>query len=69
MGKYDHINQEKGFEFSAQKPYDRPLFYSLTYPEKYMFTPDPMPAYWASLEGMTLEEAVAKAKDFPRLFK
>lgn len=59
LGNYSSINQQRSFEFSYSQPYVRPAFYSLTYPEKYMFTPDPIPPYWASLEGMTLAEALA----------
>ena len=61
MGNYKIINQDKNFEFSSINLYDRPLFYSLEYDEKYMFTPDPMPPYWADLTGMTLSDAMAWA--------
>lgn len=61
MGNYTIINQQRSFNFSIRERYERPLLYSLTYPEKYMYAPDAMPAYWADLEGMTLEEALAWA--------
>ena len=59
LGNYTSINQERSLTLSMQNQYVRQPFYSLTYPEKYMFTPDPMPPYWADLSGMTLEEASA----------
>ena len=63
MGNYSSINQDKSFGFSMQKQYVRPLFYSLTYPDVFMFTPDPMPDYWADLSGMTVAEAMAWASE------
>ena len=61
MGNYTTINQTRSFSFSAKKKYERPALFQLTYPENYMYEPEPMPAYWADLEGMTLEEAMAWA--------
>lgn len=61
MGKYSSIKQITSFEFSIKEKYERPALYSLSYPDNFMFTPDPMPAYWVDLEGMTLEEAMAWA--------
>ena len=61
MGNYKTINQEYSFEYSSRSPYERPAFFSLEYDDKFMYEPDPMPAYWASLEGMTLVEAMAWA--------
>ena len=57
MGNYPSYDQEYSFNISMQNQYVRPPFYSETYPEEYMFTPDPMPAYWPSLSGMNLAEA------------
>ena len=62
MGEYTKVSQEKAFEFSSLYPYSRPLFYSLDYDKKFCYEPDPMPPYWASLEGMTLEDASSWAK-------
>ena len=61
MGKYKSIKQNSSFSFSIREKYEEPPLYSLTYPDVFMFTPDPMPAYWIDLEGMTLEEAMAWA--------
>lgn len=61
LGNYKTIDQEYTFEYSSKSPYVRPLFYSLEYENKFMYEPDPMPAYWADLEGMTLAEAMAWA--------
>ena len=61
MGKYDAYDQIYSFEFSGQNPYVRAPFYSLDYENKYVYTPDPMPAYWPTLTGMTIEEAYAWA--------
>ena len=63
LGQYSNVKQEKNFEFSSKNLYERPLFYSLEYEEKYMYSPDPMPAYWADLEGMTVPEAMAWASE------
>lgn len=61
MGNYSTINQKYAFEFSARSPYERPAFYSLEYENKFLYEPDPMPAYWADLSGVTLAEATAWA--------
>ena len=61
MGNYTVINQDRSFNFSIREKYERPALFQLSYPEVYMYEPDPMPAYWADLEGMTLEEAMAWA--------
>lgn len=63
MGKYYSINQEYSFKFSARAPYVRPNFYSLDYESRYLFTPEPMPPYWADLSGMTYAEALAWASE------
>ena len=63
MGNYKTINQERGFSFSIRDKYIAPELYSESYPNNFMFTPDPMPAYWASLDGMTLSEAMSWASE------
>ena len=57
MGNYKTISQDSSFEFSARTPYNRPLFYSLEYENKFLFEPDPMPAYWINFKGMSLSDA------------
>lgn len=61
LGNYKKINQDKNFEFSNKNPYSRPAFYSLDYSNDFMFTPDPMPAYWPTLEGLSVSEALSWA--------
>ena len=61
MGNYKTYNQKKNHVFSLDSEYVRPALYSTEYSNTYMFTPDPMPAYWASLTDMTVSEAVAWA--------
>lgn len=61
LGNYKKINQDKNFEFSNKNPYVRSPFYSLDYDNNYMFTPDPMPAYWPMLDEMSVSEALAWA--------
>lgn len=61
LGQYSVVNQNNNFEFSTRNPYERPLFYSLEYEDKFMYSPDPMPPYWADLEGLTVAEAMAWA--------
>lgn len=61
MGEFKTVNQTKNFEFSVHYPYARPGFTSDNYDNKYMFTPDPMPPYWATLSGLTQSEAQAWA--------
>lgn len=63
MGKYDVYDQVYSFEFSGQNPYVRSPFYSLDYESKYVYSPDPIPAYWPTLTGMTLAEAMAWATE------
>jgi polyisoprenyl-teichoic acid--peptidoglycan teichoic acid transferase len=63
MGEYTSIDQDSNFEFSTMNLYDRPAFYSESYPDEFMYTPDPMPAYWASLSGMSVSEAMAWANE------
>ncbi len=62
MGNYKTYNQTKNFTFSLDDKYVRPDLVSTDYEAKFMFEPDPMPAYWATLEGMTQNEALAWAK-------
>lgn len=61
MGNYKTIKQEKNFEYSINTKYVRDPYYSLDYEEKYLFTPDPMPPFWASLTDMSLSDAIAWA--------
>lgn len=61
MGNFSSINQKYSFEFSSQNPYIREPFYSLDYDEKFVYSPDPMPNYWADLSGMTMVEALSWA--------
>ena len=61
MGNYSTIKQNASFDFSIRNKYVRPPLYSLSYPSVFMYSPDPMPAYWASLDGMTFDEAAAWA--------
>ena len=63
MGNYDSITQNYSFEFSAQDSYVRAAFYSESYPDEFMYQPDPMPAYWANLSGMTYAEAMEWASE------
>ncbi len=63
MGQYDRISQENSFAFSARNPYVRPAFYSTEYEQKFMFEPDPMPPYWATLEGMPYADAMQWAAE------
>ncbi len=62
MGKYKTYNQTKNFTFSLDDEYERPVLVSTDYEAKFMYEPDPMPAYWATLEGMTTNDALAWAK-------
>ncbi len=63
LGDYKKVNQVKNFDFSCHNLYERPALYSESYPDVFMFTPDPMPAYWASLEGMSVAEAMSWASN------
>lgn len=61
MGNYKTIKQDRNFTFSMDSEYIRPALYSLDYDEKYMYTPDPMPPFWASLTDMYVDDAIAWA--------
>lgn len=61
MGNYKTINQTKNFEFSLDYEYERPSLISTEYEHKFLFEPDPMPAYWAALSGMTQGQAMSWA--------
>jgi len=61
MGNFSSINQTKSFSFSLREKYERPALFSLTYPDVFMYEPDPMPAYWIDLEGMSADEAMSWA--------
>jgi len=58
MGEYNTIVQDRSFEFSSLNPYVRAPFYSTDYENKFLFTPPPMPAYWANLVGLSQSEAM-----------
>ena len=58
MGNYNVINQDPSFEFSIRSKYEAPQLYSESYPDVFMYSPDPMPAYWAALDGLTVSEAM-----------
>ena len=58
MGEYATISQERAFEFSSLNPYVRPAFYSTDYENEFLFTPPPMPPYWANLVGLSQAEAM-----------
>lgn len=62
LGKFSTINQAYAFEYSAHNPYERDPFYSTEYDNTaVLYEPDPMPAYWPSLDGYTLAEAMSWA--------
>lgn len=58
LGNFSTINQDNTFEFSSQEPYVREPFYSESYPNNFMYQPDPMPPYWADLTGMSVGDAM-----------
>lgn len=57
MGNYDTITQDRNFTFNFDEVYARPAIYSTEYPQEFMYTPDPMPPYWADLTGMSVSSA------------
>jgi LCP family protein required for cell wall assembly/uncharacterized repeat protein (TIGR02543 family) len=57
MGNYTNPVQTKNFEFSLDNEYERPALFSTEYEHKFVYEPDPMPAYWATLEGLSSSEA------------
>ena len=57
MGKYDRIDQTKNTVFSMDNEYIRPELVSTDYEKDFLFTPDPMPAYWQTLVGCTESQA------------
>ena len=61
MGNYKTITQSKNHSFSLDNEYERPELISTEYEHKFLYEPDPMPPYWATLEGMTASEAMAWA--------
>ena len=63
MGNYDSVKQTKNFEFSLSlsDEYIRPAMYSTEYEHKFVYEPDPMPPYWAQLEGMKQSDAMSWA--------
>jgi len=62
MGNWDSVSQEKNFTFSLDDKYVRPDLVSNDYDNKYMFEPDPMPAYWATLIGLSESQAASWAR-------
>ena len=63
LGKHSSIKQNYNFSFSIRDEYERPALYSTSYPNKFLYEPEPMPAYWATLVGMTVQEAQDWAKE------
>ena len=63
MGNYKTMNQERKFEFNFDDVYERPAAFSTEYPQEFMYTPDPMPPYWADLEGMHINDAMSWASN------
>lgn len=61
MGNFKTVNQTRNLFFSIDKEYERPTLISHNYSNTYMYTPDPMPAFWASLTDMSVSEASAWA--------
>ena len=61
MGNYSVTKQDYSFEFSCMNPYVRPALYSTEYDNTYIYTPDPMPAFWINFDGLSLEEALSWA--------
>ncbi|MBR4461194.1 MAG: LCP family protein [Erysipelotrichaceae bacterium] len=57
MGRYDTINQKNNLIFSMDNEYIRPDLISSDYENNFLFTPDPMPAYWQTLVGLTESQA------------
>ena len=57
MGNYEKYSQTRNFEFSLDDEYVRPELFSTDYEHKFVYEPDPMPAYWAALEGMSTSAA------------
>ena len=57
MGRYDTMSQTKNLVFSMDNEYFRPDLISSDYENNYLFTPDPMPAYWQTLVGLTESQA------------
>ena len=59
MGNWESTNQDKNLSFSLNNKYVKEELISTDYEDKYMFTPDPMPPFWATLVGNS--EAAARA--------
>ncbi len=57
MGRYDRMDQKKNLVFSMDSEYIRPDLISSNYENDFLFTPDPMPAYWQTLVGLTESQA------------
>ena len=61
MGNYQAVSQTRNMEFSLDDEYVRPDLTSTDYEHRFLYEPDPMPAYWASLEGLTQSQAMSWA--------
>ncbi|MCR4633408.1 MAG: LCP family protein [Erysipelotrichaceae bacterium] len=57
MGNYDKVSQTRNLEFSLDTEYVRENLISNDYEHKFLYEPDPMPAYWANLVGYTKSQA------------
>lgn len=58
MGNYTTVSQAKNFSFSLDDEYVRPSLISTEYEHKFLYEPEPMPPYWAKLEGLSTSEAL-----------
>ena len=61
MGNYQSVSQAKNLEFTMDEEYVRPNPISTDYEHKFLYEPDPMPAYWAQLQGLTQNQALSWA--------
>lgn len=61
MGNYTSVTQTRNLEFSLDSEYERPTMISTDYEHKFLYEPDPMPAYWAALEGLSQSSAMSWA--------
>ena len=57
MGRYNSMSQSRNLIFSMDNEYIRPDLISSDYDNNFLFTPDPMPAYWQTLVGLTESQA------------
>ena len=61
MGNYKSMNQNSGFSFNAQKPYERAPFYSLSYDEVEVH--ETLPPFYKNLTTMTYADALVWASE------